>query len=438
MGVDPISISSGMRNSISVLQALSENIQKTQQRLASGKRVNSALDNPTNYFASVSHLHRANDINSRKDGIAEGIQTIKASENGITSITTMLYTMKAVANQALTATDSKERNDYAETYFNIKNQINTLAADSLYRGTNLLGKDNLTLDFSPTTGDSTMIIKGFDSSADGLGIGNKLTSGTGRVVTRQTASVPFDSSDTYIFYLGDVSQSTITDTMTFSFSNSANGGANPSNIGQVSVKSAVITDGVLTVTTGQAVNATELNINPFPKPATSVATYASVSWGDPNSTYLERTFPTWSYPENVVEVQVAGVKQQGNYKLDNNGIVFNTSSEPAVGQVVTFIKKETWDSSGAVKASLNQIDGAMDILRSKSKALSSTLSVASARLDFNSQMIDLLNQGADNLTLADMNMESANMLMLQTRQNLAITSLSLGSQSHQAVMKLFV
>ena len=457
MGIDPISISSGMRNSISALQTLSENIQKTQQRLASGKRVNSALDNPTNYFAAVNHLHRANDISSRKDGIAEGIQTIKGSENGITAITAVLYTMKAVATQGVAAADATERNNYAETYTTLRNQINTLAADSGYRGTNLLGKENLTMDFSEATGDSTLVIQGFDSSADGLGVGNKLTSGSGGIVASQSSSTAMSADPfTAVFAIGDVSQTTIDDTLAISFSNSAPQGANDAgqafNIGGT-YTTAVISNGTLTVngTAGVAGSVTyhiDQLIPIIPRPAFAPFTQLSsvqqpptttsinISWGRPN--YLERTFPTWTNPVNVLEVQVDGVKQQGNYSLTNDGIVFQTGSEPTAGQVVTFVKTDTWDTSESAAASLKQIDGALDILRSKSKSLSSTLSVATARLDFNSQMIDILNQGSDNLTLADMDMESANMLMLQTRQNLGITSLSMGAESQQAVMKLFI
>ena len=452
MAVNSVSISPGMRNSILTLQKLSENIQKTQQRLATGKRVNSALDDPTNFFAAASHLQRASDINTRKDGITEGIQVIKASENGITAITTLLYTMKAIANQGLTATDSNERNEYAVTYTAVRDQINTLAADSGYRGTNLLSAENMTLNFSQTTGDSTLVIKGFDSSADGLGVGSKFTSGSIGIVAQRTASTsmlwslhtgdPFTS----VFSLGDVSQTTIDDTMQLSFSNSAP--ANATDAGQAfnvqgTFSSADINNGTLTVTGMAGVEGKvtyNVNVSNTQTPVivpVDVTTIAKVTWGGSN--YLERTFPTWTTPVNVLEVQVDGVNQPpGNYQLTDNGIEFPSGSAPTAGQVVTFVRTASWDSIGAVRASLKQIDGALDILRTMSKVLSSTLSVASTRLDFNRQVINILDQGADNLTLADMDMESANVLMLQIRQNLGITSLKLGSQSQQDIMKVFI
>ncbi len=75
--------------------------------------------------------------------------------------------------------------------------------------------------------------------------------------------------------------------------------------------------------------------------------------------------------------------------------------------------------------------------RTEAQKLSSSLSTISIRSEFTSEMVNTLNTGGDNLTLADMNEEGANMLMLQTRQNLGTTSLSLASQAAQAVLRLF-
>ncbi|MCJ7833350.1 MAG: flagellin, partial [Deltaproteobacteria bacterium] len=80
---------------------------------------------------------------------------------------------------------------------------------------------------------------------------------------------------------------------------------------------------------------------------------------------------------------------------------------------------------------------ATSTLRSQAKAFGSNLSIVQTRQDFTKNLINTLQVGADNLTLADMNEESANMLMLQTRQSLGTTSLSIASQAAQAVLRLF-
>lgn len=79
----------------------------------------------------------------------------------------------------------------------------------------------------------------------------------------------------------------------------------------------------------------------------------------------------------------------------------------------------------------------MNTMRSNAKTLASNSSILTTRLDFTSSLTGILQSGADNLTLADMNEEGANMLMLQTRQQLGTSSLSMGAQAAQSVLRLF-
>ena len=79
----------------------------------------------------------------------------------------------------------------------------------------------------------------------------------------------------------------------------------------------------------------------------------------------------------------------------------------------------------------------MKSIRAFTAELGNNYSIITSRQDFTENLINILTEGADKLTLADMNEESANMLALQTRQQLAINSLSLASQAAQSIMKLF-
>ncbi len=103
----------------------------------------------------------------------------------------------------------------------------------------------------------------------------------------------------------------------------------------------------------------------------------------------------------------------------------------------------TWTAnSGAnltsvLNSAANSITNAVAYLEKNSAKLAANLAVISARLEFTDSMVDTLKEGSDKLTLADMNEESANMLALQTRQNLGITSLSLASQANQSILRLF-
>jgi flagellin-like hook-associated protein FlgL len=96
-----------------------------------------------------------------------------------------------------------------------------------------------------------------------------------------------------------------------------------------------------------------------------------------------------------------------------------------------------WAAASNMSAAITQLDAATDSLRTSAKNLSTKLSIITTRQDFTSGMINVLKDGAANLTNADMNEEGANMLMLQTRQALGTTSLSLASQAAQSVLRLF-
>ncbi|RAI44900.1 flagellin [Rhodoplanes roseus] len=99
-----ITLSAGVRQNLLSLQNTADLMATTQNRLATGKKVNSALDNPSNFFTSQSLGDRAGDLNSLLDSIAQGIKTIEAANNGITSLTKLAQSAKSIAQQARSAT----------------------------------------------------------------------------------------------------------------------------------------------------------------------------------------------------------------------------------------------------------------------------------------------------------------------------------------------
>jgi flagellin-like hook-associated protein FlgL len=293
-----------MRSNLLSLQSTTTLLNRTQERLSSGKKVNSALDNPTNFFAAQAANNRANDLTSRIDGMTEAVQGIKAADAGITAITSLIEAAQGVAQSALATASMTERASFAVTYNTLMTQITQMASDSGYRGTNFLTKDNLTVEFNPSTNGATLQIKGFTATNSGLSI--QKVGITGSHV--QTAAT-----------------------------------------GTSSVADAKASLG------------------------------ASIEWDNTN---------------------VSG-------------------------------------ATNAIKSSSKQLEVALSTLRNKSTELSANLSVVTVREDFTKSLINTLQTGADNLTLADSNQEGANMLMLQTRQSLGITSLSMASQAAQAVLRLF-
>jgi len=298
MAINDISLTSGMRNNLLSLQDTTKLISRTQTRLSTGKQVNTALDNPTNFFAAQNATSRAADLSNRKDGMSEAVQMVQAANSGITGITSLIQSAQGVASAALATTSATDRNNYANTFNTLMTQITQLASDSGYRGTNFLNSQNQTVEFAPATGGATLQIKGFDATSTGLGLSTAAAATGGTAVT------------------GDL------------------------------------------------------------------------DWADKTSVTLADGTAT---TQGTIDIQ----------------------------------------------SSASQLEGALNTLRSQSSSLSANLSVVTTRQSFTDNMVNTLQTGADNLTLADTNQEGANLLMLQTRQSLGITSLSLASQAAQAVLRLF-
>src|SRR5215469_10307103 len=99
-----IVLSASVRQNLLSLQSTADLLATTQNRLSTGKSVNSALDNPTNFFTAQSLDNRASDINNLLDGIGNGVQVLQAANTGITSLSKLLDSAKSIANQALQTT----------------------------------------------------------------------------------------------------------------------------------------------------------------------------------------------------------------------------------------------------------------------------------------------------------------------------------------------
>src|SRR5215216_2355035 len=96
-----IVLSASVRQNLLSLQATADLLATTQNRLSTGKKINTALDNPTNYFTAQGLDNRANDISNLLDGIGNGVQVLQAANTGITSLQKLVDTAKSIANQAL-------------------------------------------------------------------------------------------------------------------------------------------------------------------------------------------------------------------------------------------------------------------------------------------------------------------------------------------------
>ncbi|HLP01686.1 MAG TPA: flagellin [Opitutaceae bacterium] len=172
-----ISLTAGIRSNLLSLQKTSSLLARTQERLGTGKKVNSPIDNPTNFFTAESLNNRASDLTARLDGITKGINTVKAADAGIKSIKGLISQAKGIANDARAlSTDTADtqavadRSALAVRFNTIRTQIDELSADSGYDGVNLLANDDLTVEFGEKIGSSTLDLNGFTATATGLGV----------------------------------------------------------------------------------------------------------------------------------------------------------------------------------------------------------------------------------------------------------------------------
>jgi flagellin len=99
-----IVLSASVRQNLLSLQSTADLLATTQNRLSTGKKVNSALDNPTNFFTAQGLDNRASDISNLLDGIGNGVQVLQGANTGITSLQSLVDTAKSLANQALQTT----------------------------------------------------------------------------------------------------------------------------------------------------------------------------------------------------------------------------------------------------------------------------------------------------------------------------------------------
>lgn len=182
-----ITLTASMRANLISLQNTEVLLNRTQERLATGKRVNSALDSPINFFAAAAHMQRANDLTARKDGMGEAIQAIKAANTGIEGIKALLESARGLVEAA--RSESGDRATIEGQYNTVMAQIRRLAADSGYKGTNFIvsgangsvSGTNTTLDvLFNENGSNKLTLRGFNGRNSALGtLGTRLMTNAG-------------------------------------------------------------------------------------------------------------------------------------------------------------------------------------------------------------------------------------------------------------------
>ena len=169
MGIYDIQLPSGIRSNLLLLQQTTAQLQSTQLRLATGNKVNSALDGPAQFFAAKGLNQRAADLAGLKDNISQGISTISAADKGITQIETLVEQARGLTTQALgnlgnDANAVKLRRSLSDSYNTILRQIDKMAQDSGYQGKNLLVGSGLRLDATGSSKTTVNALEGISGA----------------------------------------------------------------------------------------------------------------------------------------------------------------------------------------------------------------------------------------------------------------------------------
>jgi len=199
MAIGDIGLNSSMRSNLISLQTTARLLGETQENLSTGKRVKTAVDNPANFFAAQGHNSRANQLSGLKDNISEAIQTVKSADAGIKGVLTTIESLRGVLTQARSAINDTVNSatllggsatggasGLTGQYNRLVEQLNNLAVDSTYKGTNFLTTTGTTLTVNFNENASTKIVmSGFNGGAAGLGI----SGGAATTASGQTAAI---------------------------------------------------------------------------------------------------------------------------------------------------------------------------------------------------------------------------------------------------------
>ncbi|MGY4307431.1 flagellin [Bradyrhizobium sp. USDA 4369] len=509
-----IVLSASVRQNLLSLQSTAQLLATTQNNLATGKKVNSALDNPTNYFTAQGLDNRASDISNLLDGIGNGVQVLQAANTGITSLQKLVDSAKSIANQVLQSSvgysTKSNVTSAALTGANANSLIgasttavtgtavlndNTSTAVAITGSTKLSGtagtaSNNLatgitTADTLVVNGTTFTFVAGTSSSGTNIGIGDSVTnllstiqsatgvtsSITAGAITLTPPAAGLTLSGTSLAKLGlsAVGNSLSGQTLTIG----ATGGGTATSVtfglgtGQVNslndlnAKLAAnnlqasfdtLTGKVSITTTNDAASATIGAIGGTAAAASQSFNGLTAAAPVADATAQSQRSSLVAQYNNVLQqinttaadASFNGVNllngdtlkltfnETGKSSLSITGVTFNIAG---LGLSNLTAGTDFLDNNSANKV-LNVLNTASSSLRSEASTLGSNLSVVQIRQDFNKNLINVLQTGSSNLTLADTNEEAANSQALSTRQSIAVSALSLANQSQASVLQL--
>jgi flagellin len=537
-----IVLSASVRQNLLSLQSTASLLATTQNDLSTGNKVNTALDNPTEFFTAQGLNNRASDLNNLLDGIGNGVQVLQAANTGITSLQGLIANAQSIANQVL----------QAPTGYTTKSNV-TSAAIPGASANNLLGpgisataagavvNNQLTVPAPITV--NTKLVGGTNSDS----LGTPLTTGSVLKINNNTitfsntqTTTTTDANGNVTIGIGAGSQETIQSVL--SAIDGITGTATPSTVsatGQLQISTGTTSNLTIAAGTGNALAALGLTAlsgttTPVTPPALSGETLSIAATG--NGTATNIVFGTGTGQISTLNqlnaalaannlqasvdtsghINISTTNNAASATIGNNATApvitgtataaggafnnltpgapvadpnsqatrsslvaqynqvlanINTTSQDSSFNGINLLNGDTlnltFDETGASKLAIQgstlndaglslsdlnvgtdfldsnsantvlaQLTQASTLLRTEASSLGSNLSIVQIRQDFNKNLINVLQTGASNLTLADTNQEAANSQALSTRQSIAVSALALANQSQQSVLQL--
>ena len=386
-------LSGAIRSNLLSMQNTAKMLDQTQLRLATGLKVRSAIDSPTSFFTAQGLNNRASDLNNLLDAMGQAVKTLEAADQGIKSILKLVESMKAVANQAL---------------------------ETKIKATVITGNQSGAL-----TGGVTL------AGLGALATGNTITVAVGGV--SQTVTVGAASGQV-------ATVQSLLDWVNTTFTGDEPLTATLTEEGKIELSAA----------NGRDLSITADNSGTPVSLASLLGSRTSSSEGVNRDKY-ERDF-------NNLREQIEQLARDASYKgvnllkgdllsvffnpdqtsqLDITGVDLTPEGILAIGTVSNESGNHGFQADADIRTFVDTLNAATNVLRQQASTFGANLGVVQIRQDFSASLVNTLQGGASQLTVADTNEEGAKMLALQTRQQLGTTALSLANQAEQGVLRLF-
>lgn len=413
-----VTLSAEVRQNLSSIQKTGGLLSRTQDRLSSGKKVASAVDDAVAYFQGRALEDRARDLMGVKDGIATGVSTIKAAMDGLEAAEKLVAQMKGIALAAKNEPVASTRHQLYLQYDEMRTQLDALTNDAHFNGASLIGNpsNDLTVKLSPpgVTPEASLTVPASTTTASTLALTRQSTAVTAATYAG-TPSVQA-AMDNWVTLMGAITTSGSVDT-----------GVTITGLGAFNTIDAyggpVGSDAYL----------------PLCADANDIMTVDGANFVDAGG----HTTGEWQNQTALVlqDYMANGGTMGamvGDYVTALNQAAFTTANYPGVTvNVPTYPWESSVNYSTNIDIDIAACDAALTTLRNTAAEMGANIAILEVRNAYTKNSANILVEGAAKLMNADLNEEGANMVALQTRSQLALQALSFSGKTSEGILQLF-